>query len=59
MKQKIKTRIYLNGDVIKIIDDFLYHPLECIIIKDIEYHKWTQYDEFESDYLVRIIKLKD
>ena len=60
MAQKTQTLIiHPNGDVAKRMDDFLYQPLECIIIKDIEYHKWVQYDEFDcEDWLVRKIRLK-
>ena len=60
MEQKTQTLIiYPNGDVAKRMDDFLYQPLECIIIKDIEYNKWVQYDEFYcEDWLLRKIRLK-
>lgn len=60
MGQKIQTLIMLpNGDVAKRIDDFLYQPLNCVIINDIEWYKWRIYDEFDcEDWLVRKIWLK-
>jgi hypothetical protein len=52
--------MYPNGDVAKRIDDFLYQPTSTIIIKDIEYHKYNMYDEFDCEnWLVRKIWLKE
>lgn len=60
-EQKTQTLIMLpNHDVAKRLDDLLYQPLNCIIINDVEYHKWNQYDEFDCEgCLVRKIWLKE
>jgi len=48
-----------SGEIVKRIDNFLYQPLNTIIINDIEYHKFNMYDEFNCDnWLVRKIWLK-
>lgn len=60
MEQKLQTLIKLpNYGILKRIDGFLYHPVNCIIINGIEYHEWHQYDEFDSEgCIVRVIWLK-
>ncbi len=60
MEQKTQTLImYPNGDVAKRIDNFLYQPLNAIIIDDVEYHKFNIYDEFDCEgWLIRKIWLK-
>lgn len=61
MKQKTQTLIKdLDGNVVKRIDGFLYQPLNTIIIEDVEWHEWKQYDEFDCNgCLVREIWLKE
>jgi hypothetical protein len=60
MDQKTQTLIILpDGEVVKRIDNFLYQPLNCIVINDKEWHVWNQYDEFDFDgWLIRNIWLK-
>ena len=61
MKEKMETVIILpNNMVTSRIDGYLYNPVNCIIIDDVEYHKWTQYDEISSEgFILRKIWLKE
>lgn len=61
MGQKTQTLIILpNGDIAKLIDDFLYQPIgNVIIIEDYEWQIKAMYDEFDCDgLLVRKVRLK-
>ena len=56
---KLQTLIYApNNDLLKRLDDFLYQPSDIIIINDVEYYQWNEYDSFEDGLLVRKICLK-
>lgn len=60
MTQKTQTLfIYPNGDIAKRVDDFLYQPInKVIIIEDREWDIKRQYDEFDWEgWLVRKIYL--
>lgn len=49
-----------NGEVYKIMENFLYQPASVIIVDEFEHNKFNMYDEFNCDgCLVRKIWLKE
>jgi hypothetical protein len=55
---KTQTLIFYPNNDIALKMDFLYHPLECIIINCTEYFYWDQYDELDNNGILRRILLK-